>query len=95
MYPDTDCEDTYGPYKINIGNICQISDIESEEEEWKELSPNMKVKEVIVLDRTQVPVRNKEEGVKPPKERIRRQSGRRKSISSDRNGSDKHIGKIR
>jgi len=107
VYPDTDCEDIYGPFKINVGDICEISDMESEEEEWKESSPNTKLKDmdtakieivVGVSNSSQVIIKPQEDGERPTKERTRRPSGKRKSISNDKKpipGGDNQIGKTR
>ena len=95
VYPETDCEDIYESFKVNIGNVCVISDIESEEEEeWRENTPKVKQKDgeipqvEIMMDRSmKLPLFNakiRPEEPKPQTERSRRQSGRRKSMSSDK-----------
>jgi len=95
VYPDTDCEESYGPFKIHTGDICEISDMESEEEEWQEINTRVKLKAMetpkleMFFDHSnnspKMKVRNIQDGPRPPTERMRRQSGRRKSMSGDKN----------
>lgn len=95
VYPDTDCEEVYGPFKINVGNICEISDMESEGEDWKEASPNKKLQKMntaqieIVMDSSNNSNEHSKPGAQPIRERTRRPSSRRKSVCLDKNGDER------
>ena len=97
VYPETDCEEIYESFTVNIGQICEISDMESEHEELEETStkekfiiPAIPMTAVVIESKTaaqspKVEKERKTEEQKIPHERSRRHSGRRKSMSSDRN----------